>query len=120
MGRLPLVVSPMICNIEASKILVDGGAGLNVLSPQIHKKMQIPTGAMCRTQPFLGLTPVTFDAPSNYRTKYVDFDVANFDLLYNGIMGRPALAKFMVTSHCAYMTIKMPGPQGPISVSISV
>ena len=29
---------------------------------------------------------------------------------YNGILGRPALAKFMVASHYAYNTLKMPGP----------
>ena len=35
---------------------------------------------------------------------------------YNGILGRPALAKFMAASHYAYNMLKMPGPLTIISV----
>ena len=35
---------------------------------------------------------------------------------YNGIPGRPALAKFMEASHYAYNTLKMPGPMTIITV----
>ena len=35
---------------------------------------------------------------------------------YNGILGRPALAKFMPASHYAYNTLKMPGPMTIITV----
>ena len=35
---------------------------------------------------------------------------------YNGIPGRPALAKFMAASHYAYNTLKMPGPMNIITV----
>ena len=35
---------------------------------------------------------------------------------YNGILGRPALAKFMAASHYAYNTLKMPGPMTIITV----
>ena len=38
-------------------------------------------------------------------------------LPYNAILGRPALARFMVVTHYAYLTVKMPGPAGPFSVS---
>ena len=44
------------------------------------------------------------------------FDIAEFDLPYNGILGRPALAQFMAVSHYAYLTVKMPGPSGRITV----
>jgi hypothetical protein len=37
-------------------------------------------------------------------------------LPYNGILGCPALAKFMAASHYAYNTLKMPGTMGVISV----
>ena len=43
-GRLPLVVSPTICNIKVTRMLVDGGAGLNILTPGIFEKMQLPPG----------------------------------------------------------------------------
>ena len=52
----------------------------------------------------------------NYRTEKVVFDVGDFPLPYNGILGRPALAKFMAASHYAYNILKMPGPISIISV----
>jgi hypothetical protein len=42
--------------------------------------------------------------------------VANFDCGYNAIVGRPGLAKFMAIPHYTYMILKMPGPQGIITV----
>jgi len=63
---------------------------------------------------------VTFGSPDNFRTEMVTFDVPHFEIPYNAILGRPALAKFMVSAHYAYMVIKMPGPQGPITVSIDM
>jgi hypothetical protein len=42
--------------------------------------------------------------------------VANFDCRYNAIIGRPRLAKFMAIPHYTYMILKMPGPQGVMTV----
>jgi hypothetical protein len=42
--------------------------------------------------------------------------VANFDCGYNAIIGRPGLAKFMAIPHYTYMILKMPGPQGIITM----
>jgi hypothetical protein len=44
------------------------------------------------------------------------FEVGNFDIEYNCIMGRPFLLKFMVVVHTAYATIKMLGPKGVITL----
>ena len=127
-GRLPLVVSPTICNIQVTRMLVDGGAGLNILTPDFFKKMQVPPGRLQPMMPFYGVTSgftmplgqvtlmVTFGTRDNYRTEGIVFDIAEIDLPYNGILGRPALAKFMAASHYAYLTVKIPGPQGPITV----
>jgi hypothetical protein len=60
--------------------------------------------------------PVTFGSRDNFRTECVLFDVAELPLPYNAILGRPALAKFMMAVHYAYLTVKMPGPAGSISV----
>jgi hypothetical protein len=59
---------------------------------------------------------VTFGAPDNYRTKFLRFKVAWFDCGYNAIIGRPGLAKFMVIPHYPYMILKIPGPQGIITI----
>ena len=41
-GVLPLVVSPVIHNVTVTKMLVDGGAGLNLISADLLGKLQIP------------------------------------------------------------------------------
>ena len=53
---------------------------------------------------------MTFGSDLNFKTEKIVFDVAKIPLPYNGILGRPALAKFMAASHYAYNTLKMPGP----------
>ena len=69
------------------------------------------------TQP-LGkvVLPVTFGTRENYRTENIMFDVADIPLPYNGILGRPALAKFMAVTHYAYNMLKMPAEWGLITV----
>ena len=109
-------------------MLVDGEAGLNLISPVVIKKLQIPDEDLEETGTFQGVNPgrsqpkgkvtlpVTFGSDLNYRTERVVFDVAKIPLPYNGILGRPALAKFMAASHYAYNTLKMPGPATIITV----
>src|SRR4051812_46100826 len=62
------------------------------------------------------MLPVTFGSDLNYRTERIVFDVAKIPLPYNGILGRPALAKFMAASHYAYNTLKMPRPVTIITI----
>jgi hypothetical protein len=35
---------------------------------------------------------------------------------YHAILGRPAFAKFMAVPHYTYLTLKIPGPKGTITV----
>jgi hypothetical protein len=44
------------------------------------------------------------------------FEVASFDIGYNCIIRRPFLLKFMVVIHTAYVTMKMPGLKGVITI----
>jgi hypothetical protein len=60
--------------------------------------------------------PVTFGTPENYRTEFLRFEVASFNCGYNAIIGRPGLAKFMAIPHYSYMILKMPRPQGIITM----
>ena len=123
-GILPLVVSPIINNVVVSKMLVDGGAGLNLISATLMEKLQITEEQLKPTGPFQGVnpgttqprgkivSPVTFGARENYRTENVTFNVADIPLPYNGLIGRPALAKFMDVTHHAYNTLKLPSAWG--------
>lgn len=120
-GLLPLVVSPMICNIKVTCMLIDG-AGLNILCPKVFEKMQIPVERLRPMNPFQGVnlgssTPieevslwVTFGTKDNFRSKNIVFDVADIYLSYNGILGRPVLTKFIAASHYTYNMLKMLGP----------
>jgi hypothetical protein len=60
--------------------------------------------------------PVTFETPTNYCTEFIKFEVADFELSYHAILGRPALAKFMAIPHYPYLLLKMPGPNGVLSL----
>ena len=109
-------------------MLVDSGAVLNLISLVVIKRLQIPDADLEETGMIQGVNPgrsqpkgkislpVTFGGKLNYRMEKIIFDVAEIPLPYNGILGRPALAKFMATSHYAYNTLKMPGPLTIITV----
>ena len=60
--------------------------------------------------------PVTFRTPSNYHIEFIKLEVVDFDSSYHGILGRPALAKFMAIPHYPYLLLKMPGPNGVLSL----
>lgn len=58
--------------------------------------------------------PVTFG--TELITEFIKFKVANIDTCYNAVIGRPMLVKFMVIPHYIYMMLKLPGPNGVISI----
>jgi hypothetical protein len=101
---------PTINNIAVNRTLVDGGAGLNIISVEVFEKMQVTYHWHMPTRSFFGVTegsttpigqvrlPVTFSTRDNYMTESLDFDVAYIVLPYNTILGCPALEKFMVAA----------------------
>jgi hypothetical protein len=118
---------------KLNKVLIDGGSGLNVLFTKTLKKMKLDITHMltnCNT-PFYGIVPgnaaillgsvvlpVTFgESRDNYHTEYIKFKVADFETSYHAILGRPAIAKFMVVPHYTYLVLKMPSPVGVLSLS---
>ena len=56
-GCLPLLVSPTIRNLKVTKILVDGGARLNLISPIVISKLQIEEEELEITDTFQGVNP---------------------------------------------------------------
>ena len=91
-GVLPMLCSPIISNVQVTRTLIDGGAGLNVLSVETLNNLQVPYDQLQPTKTFLGVTdgstvpigwvrlPVTFGQHNNYRTKLIRFDVAHIRL----------------------------------------
>nr|ABF94999.1 retrotransposon protein, putative, Ty3-gypsy subclass [Oryza sativa Japonica Group] len=106
------------------------GNSINLLFANTLDAMGIPQNELIPTdQLFHGITPqsssrplgkitlpVTFGQANNFHTEHITFDVAEFDIAYNAIIGRTALAKFMAASHYAYQVLKMPGPKGTITI----
>ena len=121
-GRSPPdALFPNHQQLQLTRTLIDGGAGLNVLSVETFNSLQVPYDQLQPTKPFSGVTdgstvsigqvrlPVTFGKRDNYRTELIDFDGAHIRLSYNAILGYPALAKFMAVTHHGYNVLKMPG-----------
>ena len=46
--------------------------------------------------------------------------MANFDTAYHAILGRPALAKFMVVPHYVYLVLKISTEQGVLTLHANV
>ena len=60
---------------------------------------------------------VSFGDENNCRTESLLFEVVDLESPYHALLGRPAVAKFMASTHVAYLKMKMPGPNGVITIS---
>ena len=60
---------------------------------------------------------VTFGSKTNFRIETLTFEVVDWKGMYHALLGRPAYAKFMVVPNYTYLKLKMPGPNGVITVS---
>jgi hypothetical protein len=116
---------------QLTRVLIDGGSGLNLLFASTWKKMGLDIFKMLTPSraPFYGIIPgnaatplgsvvlpITFRIKDNYHTEYIKFEVANFESSYHAILGRPALAKFMAMPHYIYLLLKMPGKTGVLTL----
>jgi hypothetical protein len=131
-GRFALVLKRVVAGSRLNKVLIDGGSGLNVLFTKTLKKMKLDITHMLTksTSPFYCIVPgntaiplglvvlsVTFEETrENYHTKYIKFEIADFETSYHAILGRPAIAKFMVVPHYMYLVLKMPSPASVLSL----
>jgi hypothetical protein len=126
-GVLPLITAPVIANMRLHPVLIDGGAGLNVISHAAFKQLQIPGSRLGPSHPFTEVgpqpvyplgnitLPVTFETEENFCTENVMFDVAEVNLPFNAIIGRPTLYRFMAIAHYGYLVLKMSSPTGVLT-----
>jgi hypothetical protein len=127
-GILPLITAPIIVNMRLHHVLIDGGARLNVISHAAFKQLQILGSRLGPSRPFSGVEPqpvyplgsialpVTFGTEENFRTDNVQFDVADVNLPFNAIIGKPALYRFMAIAHYGYLVLKMSSPTRVLTV----
>jgi hypothetical protein len=127
-GQYPLV------DARFSKVLMDGGSSLNILYAHTLRLLGIgldqlrPSTTLFdgvalgrRIQPLGQIDlPVWFGTPGNYRKETLTFEVVGFRGAYHAILGRPCYAKFMAVPNYTYLKMKMPGPNGIITVGSSI
>jgi hypothetical protein len=130
----PLVVDPVISNVQFSKVLMDGGSSLNILYVHTLRLLGIGFDQLRpSTTPFHGVVPgkrvqplgpidlpVWFGTPDNFRKETLTFEVVGFRGAYHAILGWPCYTKFMAVPNYTYLKMKMPGPKGVITVGSSI
>jgi hypothetical protein len=128
--KYPLVVNPVIGNVRLTKVLMDGGSSLNIIYAETLGLLQIDLSTIrAGAAPFHGIIPgkrvqplgqldlpVCFGTPSNFQKETLTFEVVRFRGTYHAVLGRPCYAKFMAVPNYTYLKLKMPGPNGVITV----
>ncbi|XP_066351429.1 uncharacterized protein [Miscanthus floridulus] len=116
-----------------TKVLMDGGSGLNIMYAKTLDAMGIDRSHIRSTRvPFHGVMPrkraiplrqidlpIIFGDLANYRTETLTFEVVGFHGTYHAIQGRLCYAKFMAVPIYTYLKLKMLGPHVVITVSTS-
>jgi hypothetical protein len=87
----------------------------NMLEPSQTTFHGIVLGLSCAPMGKIRID-VMFGNRDNYRVENLMFEVVDLDSPYHALLGRPTLAKFMVSTHVAYLKMKMPGPIGVITI----
>ena len=60
---------------------------------------------------------IMFGGRSNFRSEVLTFEVVDFPRSNHTILGRPCYVRFMAMPNYTYLKLKMPGPNGVITVS---
>jgi hypothetical protein len=107
-----------------SRVLIDRGSSINLLYRSSLEKLGILLAQLKPSRlTFHGIvsghscTPlgrvqleVLFGKKGNSRREPIWFGVVDISSPYHALLGRLALAKFMVVLHYAYLKMKLPGP----------
>jgi hypothetical protein len=129
-GHAPMVLKAQIGGYDVGRVFMDAGSGINLIYARTLKAMCISLEILKPTNcSFHGIVPeganyplgkieldVCFGNSSNYHREKLEFEVMDWPWQYHAILGWPAFAKFMAVPHYAYLTLKIPGPKGTITV----
>jgi hypothetical protein len=129
-GHSPMVLKAQIGGYNIKRVFMDVGSGINLIYVRTLKAMCISLTSLKPTDcSFHGIVPgaanyplerieldVCFGSSEIYRREKLEFEVMDWPSQYHAILGRPAFAKFIAVPHYAYLTLKIPGPKGTITV----
>jgi hypothetical protein len=133
-GGYALVMDPTFVglanNVRFSKVLINNGSSINIIYRDTMQKLGIKENMLEPSKiTFHGIVPglscalmgkiridVMIGNRDNCRVENLMFEVVDLDSPYHALLGRSALAKFMASTHVAYLKMKMPGPRGVITI----
>jgi hypothetical protein len=129
-GYYAMVVCPVIHGYEFSKCLMDGGSSLNIMYVETFTKLGLTKTQLRHSAvTFYGVVPsrqakslgsitlkVAFGTEENYREEPITFEAVPFKSAYHVIFGHPAFYSFYARPCYIYNQLKMPGPDGIITV----
>ncbi|XP_066354366.1 uncharacterized protein [Miscanthus floridulus] len=109
---------------------MDGGSGVNILYANTLELLELDQSQLWggatpfhsimpgkRTQPLGRIDlPICFGTPSNYHKEVLTFEVVGFKGTYHSIQGWPCYARFMAVPNYTYLKLKIPSPNGVITV----
>jgi hypothetical protein len=93
-----LVLDSVVAEVKLTRVLIDGGSGLNLIFASTLRKMGLDLTDMLvpSKSPVYGIVPsnvahplgtvvlpVTFGMRENYCTEFIKFEVANFESSYH-------------------------------------
>ena len=114
-----------------TKVLMDGGSGLNIPYAETLQGMGIPMSELSESNmQFHDVIPgkkanslsqialdVVFGDSKKFRKEKLTFEVVDSHGAYYAILGRPAYARFMARPCYVYLKLKMPEPKGVITIT---
>jgi hypothetical protein len=117
-------------NVSFSKVFIGNGSSINIMYRDTVQKLGIKENMLEPSQTtFHGIVPKLSCAPmgkiridvmfgnwDNCRVENLMFEVVDLESPYHALLGRPALAKFMASTHVAYLKMKILGPRGVITI----
>jgi hypothetical protein len=124
-----MVISCVIKGFLVNNVLVDTGSAADIIFAKAFRQMQEPDGKIHDAMhPLYGFggrqimalgkiaMPITFGYVHNTMTEHVVFDIVDMEYPYNAIIGRGTLNAFEAIFHPAYLCMKIPSDQGPITM----
>ena len=124
-----MVINCSVAGWDLHKVLVDNGSQADIIFLHTFNRMGINHSLLKPSDnPLYGFDgkgtfpvgkielPLSFDVAPNARSEHVTSDIVDVVYPYNAIMGRSSINKFEATIHGLYLCMKIPGPQGVITV----
>jgi hypothetical protein len=114
---------------DLHKVVVDNGSQADIIFMHAFDRMGISHSLLKPSDnPLYGFggkgtfpvgkieLPMSFGVAPNARSEQVTFDIVDMVYPYNAIMGQGSINKFEAAIHGLYLCMKIPGPQGVITV----